>query len=347
MSTNPKMIQVDSSIPLIEAMKVIDNGNIQIVFVVNHQEKLIGTLTDGDIRRALISGQPLEASVEKAMNRCFYAVKEGFKISKVIETMKNKSIHQVPVLNQEEKVVDVILLDEYKKKTIIDNPIVVMAGGRGKRLRPFTDNCPKPMLKVNGIPMLEIILSQYLDAGFKNFFFSVNYLKESITDYFKDGSDWGANIQYLHEDSPLGTAGSLSLLPKDIKKTIIITNGDVLTQFNPSFLLKFHHEQEANATMCVREHETKIPFGVIEVKEGKLDKFTEKPSYRTNVNAGIYAINPEILNILNDNEFLDMPDLLLRAKSMNHNIYVFPIHEYWLDIGRPETLKQATREWNE
>ena len=347
MSTNPKMIQVDSSTPLIEAMKVIDNGNIQIVFVVNYQEKLIGTLTDGDIRRALISGQSLEASVEIAMNRSFYSVKEGFKLGKVIEIMKKKSIHQVPILNQEEKVVDVILLDEYTKKTILDNPVVVMAGGRGKRLSPFTDNCPKPMLKVNGTPMLEIILNQYLDVGFKNFFFSVNYLKESITDYFKDGSEWGANIQYLHEDSPLGTAGSLCLLPKNIKKTIIITNGDVLTQFNPGLLLKFHQEQEVNATICVREHEIQIPFGVIEVKEGKLDKFTEKPSYRTNVNAGIYAINPELLNILNYDEFLDMPDLLLRAKSMNFNVSVFPIHEYWLDIGRPETLKQATREWIE
>ena len=347
MNTNPKIIQVNSSTPLIEAMKAIDNGNIQIVFVVNHQEKLIGTLTDGDIRRALISGQPLEASVEKAMNKGFYAVKEGFKLAKVIDTMNEKSIHQVPVLNQEDKVVDVILIDEYKKKTILDNPIVVMAGGRGMRLKPFTDNCPKPMLKVNGTPMLEIILNQYLDVGFKNFFFSVNYLKEHIIDYFKDGSDWGANIQYLHEDSPLGTAGSLCLLPKNINKTIIITNGDVLTQFNPFLLLKFHQEQNMNASICVREHETKIPFGVVEVKEGKLDKFTEKPSYRTNVNAGIYAINPEILDILNDHECLDMPDLLLRAKNNNYSISVFPIHEYWLDIGRPETLKQATREWNE
>ena len=220
-----------------------------------------------------------------------------------------------------------------------------MAGGKGTRLRPHTEHCPKPMLPVGDKPMLEILLEQCITSGFHTFYFSVNYLKEQIVDYFDDGARWGVSIRYLMEDEPLGTAGSLQLLPDSLTEPFLVLNGDVLTRLDPVQLLHFHAQNQAQATLCVREHELTVPFGVVQTKGVELAGFVEKPTYRNKVNAGIYVIDPQLLPLLPPHQFTDMPSLLLAAQLAGHRVAVCPIHEYWLDVGRPESLLKAHREW--
>ena len=203
--------------------------------------------------------------------------------------MKKNSINQIPILNKNGKIKDIVLIQEFSPKhEERKNSVVIMAGGIGKRLRPYTENCPKPMLCVGDKPILESLLEKLIESGFKKFFISVNYLKEQIIDYFKDGSSWGVEINYLIEEKPLGTAGSLSLLPNDIESPLIVMNGDILTKFEANKLIDFHNDNSAYASICVREHETTVPFGVIESKGIELRQIIEKPTYSDLVSAGIY-----------------------------------------------------------
>jgi len=220
-----------------------------------------------------------------------------------------------------------------------------MAGGLGSRLKPYTDNCPKPMLKINDKPILEIVIEKCIDYGFQNFYLSVNYLKEIIIQYFGDGSKWGINIHYLKEKEALGTAGSLGLLPSDIEHPFLVINGDVLTKFNPYKLLEFHNIHKALATLSVREHIIDIPFGVIETEGVEVKEMLEKPSYKRLVNAGVYALDPSILKYINEKERIDMPELFNRLMALKKKVVACPIHEYWIDIGRPESLKEAYSTW--
>jgi NDP-sugar pyrophosphorylase family protein len=201
------------------------------------------------------------------------------------------------------------------------------------------------MLPVGDQPILEILLEQCITSGFRQFYFSVNYLKEQIIDHFDDGSRWGVSINYVVENEPLGTAGSLQLLPDVLTEPFLVLNGDVLTRLNPSQLLHFHSEHQAQATLCVREHELTVPFGVVQTNGTELSGFEEKPTYRHLVNAGVYVIDPKLLPLLPPHQSTDMPSLLQAAQQAGHRVAVCPIHEYWIDVGRPETLQQAHREW--
>ena len=327
------------------AMRVIDQGAVQIALVVDDRQRLLGTLSDGDIRRALLNGANLESSVEQFMNRQFRFVRSSENQQSVLEMMRRDVLRQIPVLDEMDCVVQLILLQELLGPKRIHNPVVIMAGGKGTRLRPYTEHCPKPMLPVGDKPMLEILLEQCIASGFHCFYFSVNYLKEQIIDYFGDGSKWGVSIRYLIEDEPLGTAGSLRLLPNSVVAPFLVLNGDVLTRLDSSRLIQFHDEHDAKATLCVREHELTVPFGVVKTDGVELAGFHEKPTYQYQVNAGVYVIDPDLLPLLPPHQFTDMPTLLVRAQSAGHRVAVCPIHEYWLDIGRPETLEQAHRDW--
>lgn len=338
---------VPGSTKVREALSIIESGGAQIVLVVDQAQRLIGTVTDGDVRRGLIAGEKLDSSVDKIMNTSFCFIRQGDGIQRAIEMMRSHKIRQVPVVDSECRVVDVALQDALAASVELPNAVVIMAGGKGTRLRPYTKQCPKPMLLVDDKPMLQILLEQFIARGFRLFYFSVNYLKEQIIDFFGDGTSWGVKIFYLIEDEPLGTAGSLKLLPHSIKDPFVVMNGDVLTKVNFDHLLAFHLENGSKATICVREHVTTIPFGVVQAKGGALVGFEEKPSYCQLVNAGIYVVNPELLSLLGPREFTDMPALLQMAQQAEFNVAVFPIHEYWLDVGRPETLRQAHQEWSE
>lgn len=347
MNYNFNDIEISPDFAVINALKVIDKNFAKIALVVDSERRLLGTLTDGDIRRGLLQGKTLDTTAEDLMNRSFRFVRTGHDEAEALEMMRREAIFQIPVLDLDGKVVDLILLKEVLSPAIITNPVVIMAGGKGTRLRPYTETCPKPMLPVNGKPILEILLEQFISSGFKNFYFSVNYLKEKIIDYFKDGSSYGVSINYLVEDEPLGTAGSLQLLPADISQPFLVMNGDVLTHFNPSQLLRFHQEHEAHSTICVREYTTTIPFGVVKTDGFELAGFEEKPSYRQLVNAGVYIIDPSLIQLLPKKQSTDMPSLLNNAQNCGYRVAVCPIHEYWLDVGRPETLQQAHQDWFE
>lgn len=346
MITKIESLQVRPNTPLLEAMRIIDNGLNQIALVVDEKQRLLGTITDGDIRRGLLHGETLSAPVEQVMNRQFRFARSGEDQEIVLEMMRQNVLRQIPVLDSQGRVVELLLLQDLLSPTHLPNAVVIMAGGKGTRLRPHTEHCPKPMLHVDGKPMLEILLNQCISSGFRKFYLSVNYMKEQIISHFQDGSRWGVSIEYLSEDEPLGTAGSLKLLPGSIQSPFLVMNADVLTRLNLSQMLRFHVEYEASATLCVREYTTTVPFGVVETNGVELSCFKEKPSYSQLVNAGIYVLEPELLQFLPPNQSIDMPFLLEKAQKANHRVVVCPIHEYWIDVGRPETLRQAHDEWS-
>jgi NDP-sugar pyrophosphorylase family protein len=221
-----------------------------------------------------------------------------------------------------------------------------MAGGKGKRLGQLTRECPKPMLPVRGKPILEIILEQCIEAGFRDYYLSVNHLKDQVQDHFEDGANWQVNIQYLEEHKPLGTAGALSLLPTMPDYPLLVLNGDVLTRVDYRRLLNFHSQHESAATLCVREHTTQIPYGVVRMDDITVQAIDEKPVLSHYVNAGIYILHPDLLELVPSDQFFDMPQLLEKAIERDEQVSAFPIHEYWLDIGLPETLVRAHQEWS-
>ena len=330
---------------LFNALELIEENSTRFLMIVDTAGKLLGTVTDGDIRRGLLQGKSLNSTVGSVMNRDFVYSTLAEKRSDVLDKMRTQQILQVPVLDSDGVVIDLLVLDELLASSSFSNAVVIMAGGKGTRLRPHTQHCPKPMLRIGDQPMLEILLEQCIANGFHKFYFSVNYLKEQIVEHFNDGSHWGVSIQYLMENEPLGTAGSLQLLPDSLRQPFLVLNGDVLTRLDLGNLLLFHTEHQAQATLCVREHELTVPFGVVQTKGVELAGFEEKPTYRNLVNAGVYVIDPQLLSLLPPHEFTDMPSLLLTAQEAGHRVAVCPIHEYWLDVGRPDSLLQAHREW--
>ena len=340
-----KKICLTADTSVLTAMEIIDQGASQIALVIEDCQRLVGTLTDGDIRRGLLHGASLEDPVEQLMNRQFRFVRSSDDHEAVLNTMRRDLLRQIPVLDEQGRVVQLFLLQELLNPPYLSNAVVIMAGGKGTRLRPHTENCPKPMLPIGDQPMLEILLEQCIASGFRKFYFSVNYLKEQIIEYFDDGSRWGVSIRYLVENEPLGTAGSLRLLPNSLSDPFLVLNGDVLTRLEPRHLLQFHIDNQAQATLCVREHEITVPFGVVQTKGSDLVHFEEKPTYRYLVNAGVYVIDPQLLSLLQSDRFTDMPEFLMKAKELGHSVAVCPIHEYWLDVGRPETLKEAQLKW--
>ena len=327
-----------------EAIAVIDLGAAQIALVTD-SDRVIGIITDGDVRRGLLRGESLDAPVTKIMRRDFRSLPANATAADALALMQREALHQIPALDENGKVVHLFLLENLIKPQRLPNSVVIMAGGEGKRLRPLTHDCPKPMLQVSGKPLLEIILKQCIEAGFENFYFAVNFLKEQIQAHFEDGSAWGVRIQYLEEDKPLGTAGALSLLPQNPDHPILVLNGDVLTRVDYTHLLRFHADHQSAATLCVREHSTQIPYGVVRMDDMKVVALEEKPVLTHYVSAGIYLLNPDVLDLVPKDAFLDMPQLLETAAQQGYSVSAFPIHEYWLDIGHPETLERAHGEW--
>ncbi len=337
-------LYVKPNYSIIEVLRIIDKGGQQIALVVNDSDILIGVITDGDIRRFLLKGNNLESKCFKCMRKDFKFIYEG-DIHNAFNLIKQNEMRNLPVLEKSGKVIKLIDGNEEYGVQPLDNSLVIMAGGKGKRLLPYTENCPKPMLKVGGKPILERLLEKSIKNGFSDFYISVNYLKEQIIEYFQDGTKWNVSIKYLIEDRPYGTAGSLSLIEQRITKPILVLNGDVLTGLDYRSLLAFHNENKAVATICSRSHAISIPFGVINSKGTALENLEEKPTYSYKVNAGIYVLNPEILSQIKYKEFLDMPDLIKEIKSNGSSVAVCPIYENWLDIGRPETYFEAEKSW--
>lgn len=328
-----------STMTIKDAMGKINDLGGKGLYVVDDNQRLIGSVTDGDIRRALIKGVGLAEEIRHAMKADAHFVNQGISDLKKLEMLEKNRIQSVPVIDANNVIVDIFTIEQLKDHSEIQ--VVLLAGGMGTRLGKITENLPKPMVKVAGEPILERILRRLLNQGFSQFNISVNYKAEIIEDYFKDGKHLGCEISYLKESKRLGTAGPLSLL-KNNGKPVIVMNGDLLTHVNIGQLLNYHLNHEAKVTMCTRDHEIQIPFGVINVQDGYAQSFHEKPTYNFNVNAGIYVIEPEVIKMIPKDEYYDMSSLLntLLEKGKNE-IACFPIVEGWIDVGRESDLMLA------
>jgi dTDP-glucose pyrophosphorylase len=324
-----------------QAIRNLDDSGLQIVLVVSADNVLLGTVTDGDIRRGLLRGLDLSSSVDAIMYREPLVVPPSLGRETVMQLMQANRFHQLPVIDEGRHVVGLHVWDELLTPSQRPNLMIIMAGGQGTRLRPHTEKCPKPLLKVSGKPMLEHIIERARAEGFKNFVLAIHYLGEMIEDYFGDGSRWQVKIEYLREQSPLGTAGAIGLLRPRPTAPILVSNGDVLTDIRYDELLDFHCRHSATATMAVRQHEWQNPFGVIHIKGLDIVGFEEKPIARSHINAGIYVLDPLALDALTAGEHCDMPTLFSRLQERAGRIIVYPMHEPWLDVGRPSDLQRA------
>lgn len=328
-----------------DTLQIIDTNAMQIALVVNEKNQLLGTVTDGDIRRGILKGVGLDEKVEKIMNIKPTVVYANESREKIFSIIKNNRIRQIPVLDDDRIVINIETVDEMLQVNERKEWVVIMAGGLGNRLRPLTDNCPKPLLKVGKKPLLETILMNFIEYGFKRFFFSVNYKAEMIKDYFGDGSHWGVDITYLHENTRLGTAGALGLLPEKPDRPFLVMNGDLLTKVNFHHLLNFHMENHACATMCIREYKLQIPYGVVETNKQRFLGINEKPMHYFFVNAGVYVLDPCVLEFIPDEIFFDMPTLFQKLNDSAYEASVFPIREYWRDIGQIDDFEEANKEY--
>jgi dTDP-glucose pyrophosphorylase len=338
---NWRKARLPPSATLRDAIRNLDESALQIILVVSERDILLGTLTDGDIRRGLLRGLDLGAPIDSLMTREPLVVPEQIPRKTVVQLMQTNRIHQLPIVNQDRQLVGLHVWDELHLPSQRPNLMVLMAGGLGTRLRPHTEACPKPLLPVNGKPMLEHIVERAKAEGFRRFVLAINYLGPMIESHFGDGSHWGVQIEYVREQSPLGTAGAIALIEPRPELPFIVSNGDVLTDIRYGELLDFHCRHEAAATMAVRQHEWQHPFGVVRINGVEIVGFDEKPVARTHINAGIYVLEPGCVAALDLGEQCDMPTLFGRLQERGARTIAYPMHEPWLDVGREDDLARA------
>jgi len=327
--------------------QVIHNLNevsVKIVMVVNENGVLEGTISDGDIRRGLLKGLDMNSSIENVIHRNALVVPPELGRELVMQLMIANKIQQIPVVDEQHHVVGLHLWDEITTPPNRSNLMVIMAGGIGTRLLPHTENCPKPLLLVAGKPMLEHIIDRAKLEGFNYFVLAIHYLGHMIEEYFGNGERLGVQIDYSREKSPLGTAGALSLLNPLPGAPFVVTNGDVITDIRYGELLDFHTRQAATATMAVRVHEWQHPFGIVQTQGVEIVGFEEKPVARSHINAGVYALDPKALSALTTGAHCDMPTLFERLQAKKQRTVAYPMHEPWLDVGRPSDLQLANNQ---
>ena len=327
--------------------QVIHNLNevsVKIVLVVNENGVLEGTISDGDIRRGLLKGLDMKSPIANLIHRNALVVPPELGRELVMQLMVANKIQQIPVVDEQHHVVGLHLWDEITTPPTRSNLMIIMAGGMGTRLLPHTENCPKPLLPVAGKPMLEHIIDRAKLEGFNHFVLAIHYLGHMIEDYFGNGERLGVQIDYSHEKSPLGTAGALSLLNPLPGAPFVVTNGDVITDIRYGELLDFHTRQAATATMAVRVHEWQHPYGVVQTQGVEIVGFEEKPVARSHINAGVYALDPKALSALTIGAHCDMPTLFERLQAKKQRTVAYPMHEPWLDVGRPADLQLANNQ---
>lgn len=326
-----------------EAVQNLIDTSLQIVLVISSSSKLIGTITDGDIRRGLLSGVNLEDKIDKIMKRNPFVVTNQFDEKTIKYLMKVNSLLQLPVVNKHKKIIGLHLWNNLLNADVKNNTVVIMAGGFGKRMLPITKFTPKPMIKVRGKPILEHIIINIRECGFKDIIITTHYLSESIRSYLGNGNRLGVNINYFEEKKPLGTAGCLRSIKFKNSKPIIVTNGDVISDINFTEILDFHFIHKADATMAIRTLEHENPFGVIKSNGIEIIDIEEKPISKSTVNAGIYVINQNTLKVLTRNENTPMTDFFLNLKKKKKKLIAFPVHESWNDIGKPSDVKKRNK----
>jgi dTDP-glucose pyrophosphorylase len=324
-----------------QAIRNLDEVAIRIILIVDQTNKLVGTISDGDIRRGLLLGLNMKSPITNIIHYDALVVSPEMSRESVLNLMSLNKILQIPVMNEQQQLVGLHLWDEIAVPSKRPNSMIIMAGGKGTRLMPHTEDSPKPMVAIGGKPMLEHIIERGKSEGFNHFVLAIYHLGQKIEDYFGNGERLGVQIEYLREQSPLGTAGALSLLSPRPESPFVVTNGDVITDIHYGELLDFHERHQASATMAVRAHEWQHPFGVVQTEGVEIIGYVEKPTSRSHINAGVYTLSPEALDELSVNMPCDMPTLFERLQAKGKRTIAYPIHEPWLDVGKPDDLKSA------
>ncbi len=342
---NDAMIGANASIK--DAMMSIGKSRQHICLIVDGDNRLLGTVTDGDIRRAILRSTPLEAAVHTIMNDNPVTASPETDGPSRIRIMREHKILQLPVIDADDRLVDLAQIDSLVSADENEKPnwVVLMAGGLGSRLLPLTEELPKPLLPVSGKPILETIIEILREHGFRHFYISVNYKANLVREYFGDGAALGIEIRYLNETDRLGTAGSLGLITERHDAPLLVMNGDLLTKVDFRNLLTYHREHNADATVCVREIGLQVPFGVVQLDRAQVSGIVEKPVHQFMVNAGIYVLEPSAVETVEKDAPLDMPDFLRNLIQRKKQVVAFPIHEYWIDVGRVDDLNQAAVEF--
>jgi len=344
---NYKNILLSPNSTIREALKIIDSGAMKIAIVVDEHEKLLGTVTDGDIRRGLLGTLGLEDAIETIIFKTPTVCKIDDTKEQILEIAVEKKLYQIPIVDHDGKLVGIEEVDELLKPKHKKNKVVLMVGGLGTRLRPLTEHIPKPMLKVGNKPILETIILNFKKYGFTEIILSVSYKSEIIENYFGDGSNFGVNIKYVHEDKRMGTAGALSLIREKLNEPFFVMNGDLLTNINFEHMMDYHMSNSSIATMGAREYDFQVPYGVVNVEGIDIKSIEEKPIHNFYVSGGIYVLDSKVLEFIPENEFFDMPTLFKKVIEKNLKSISFPIREYWLDIGRMEEFEKANNEYHE
>lgn len=335
-----------------EIMVKLDRGAKGIVLMVDDQERLLATITDGDIRRAILANLDLKLPVQELFKlrreefRTPTTAPVGTPTEELLKLMQGRNVRQLPLLDADGRVADLVLLDELVPERNLPVQAVIMAGGFGTRLAPLTDNTPKPMLPIGGRPLMERTIERLKRAGIRNINITTHYLPEKITGYFGDGRRHGVNLNYVSEDRPLGTAGALGLVG-DTDEPLLVMNGDILTRVDFQEMLRFHRQRKADLTVAVRQYDVKVPYGVVESSGGRVVGLREKPQYDFLVNAGIYLLEPSVRRLIPPGERFNMTDLIEKLLEENRCVASFPIVEYWLDIGKHDDFQQAQEDVRE
>ena len=344
---NIENIKLKQNATIKEALGIIDSGAMQIALVVDDNDKLIGTLTDGDIRRGILRGLDLDSSIETIVFKEPAIAKISSTKEEILKLALSRKLHKIPVVDDNGRVLGIKEIEELVEPKIKTNRVILMVGGLGTRLRPLTQDTPKPMLKVGNKPILQTIVEKFAEYGFVNITMCVNFNASIIRDYFGDGKEFGVNIDYVLEEKRMGTAGALSLLKERPSEPFFVMNGDLLTNVNFEHIFNYHTLNKATATMCVREYDYEVPYGVVKMNDNKITAIAEKPVQKFFVSAGIYMLSPEILDLIPQDEFYDMPTLFEKLIRLSKDVISFPIREYWLDIGRMEEYQRANEEYKE
>jgi dTDP-glucose pyrophosphorylase len=334
-------VKIDPSSTIGNALRVIDSGAVKIALVVDINDKLLGTLSDGDIRRGLLRKKNLNDNIKDVFSKNPITAKKGSSKQDLLQLCSINQIGQVPIIDDNQNIIDLFVIDEELSKKQLENNVVLMVGGLGKRLRPLTEDIPKPMLYIGGKPILQTIVKSFVDNGFSNITMCLGYKSNVIKNYFKDGSDFGANIDYIVEEKRMGTAGALTLLNKRFNKPFFVMNGDLLTNVDYERMLHFHELHSSKATMCVREYDLEVPYGVVNVDNEVIVSIEEKPVHSFFVNAGVYLLEPDCIKLIPSDEFHDMPSLFEKLILENQKTVSFPIKEYWIDIGKMSDYERA------
>lgn len=345
---NQISITVKEDSTILEVLNAIEteSESIKIATVLDSEDKVIGTMTDGDIRRGLLKGLTLDSPIKTIYHKNPTLGNINEPKEKIIQKAISRQLYQIPIVDNNGHLVCIENLSTLLKVKNKRNRVILMAGGLGTRLRPLTESTPKPLLKVGNKPILETIIENFAKYGFINITISVNYKAKMIQDYFGDGSDFGVNIDYIEETQRLGTAGALGLIKDKPKEPFFVMNGDLLTNINFDHMLDFHSHENAIATMGVREYDFQVPYGVIKINGSEITSIEEKPLHKFFVNAGIYTLSPKVFDYIPTNTFFDMPTLFEKLIEFKLKSISFPLHEYWLDIGRISDFEQAQHEYH-